>query len=78
MDIGYSQLALMHIILHFLCILLAFWVLKGVRIEFIFRQGEVGRSRLMMLLLSVLIGTGLSNFIMDVFRYTQETALMFS
>lgn len=75
---GYSELAFMHIILHFLCIVLAFWVLKGVRLEVLFRQGEIARGRMLMILLSVLIGTALSNFIMDVFRYTQEAAIMFS
>lgn len=74
----FSQLAMMHIILHFLCIGLAFWVIRGVRIELLFNKGEVGRMRLLLILLSILIGTGLSNFIMDIFRYTQEASLLFS
>lgn len=74
----FSQLAVMHIILHFLCIGLAFWVLKGVRLEIIFIKGEIGRVRILLILLSVLLGTALSNFIMDIFRYTQEASLLFS
>lgn len=74
----FSQLAMMHIILHFLCIGLAFWVLRGVRIELLFNKGEIGRMRLLLILLSILIGTGMSNFIMDIFRYTQEASLLFS
>lgn len=75
---GFSQFALMHIILHILCISLAFWVLQGIRIENLFKQGDVGRIRLVLIMLSVLLGTAMSNFIMDIFRYTQEAALMFS
>lgn len=74
----FSQLAVMHIFLHFLCIGLAFWVLKGIRFEFLFNKGEVGRMRLALILLSILLGTAMSNFIMDIFRYTQEAALLFS
>lgn len=75
---GFSQLAMMHIILHFLCIGLAFWVLRGIRIELLFNKGEIGKMRLLLILLSILIGTGMSNFIMDIFRYTQEASLLFS
>ncbi|MDO5359923.1 MAG: DUF1146 family protein [Jeotgalicoccus sp.] len=75
---GFSQFALMHIILHILCIGLAFWVLQGIRIENLFKQGDVRRIRLVLIMLSVLLGTAMSNFIMDIFRYTQEAALMFS
>lgn len=75
---GFSQLAMMHIILHFLCIGLAFWVIRGVRIELLFNKGDIGRMRLLLILLSILIGTGMSNFIMDIFRYTQEASLLFS
>lgn len=75
---GFSQFALMHIILHILCIGLAFWVLQGVRIETLFNKGEIGRIRLVLIMLSILLGTSMSNFIMDIFRYTQEAALMFS
>lgn len=75
---GFSQFALMHILLHLLCISLAFWVLKGVRIESLFNKGETGRIRLVIILLSILLGTALSNFIMDIFRYTQEASFLFS
>lgn len=75
---SFSQFALMHIILHILCIGLAFRVLQGVRIENLFNKGDVGRIRLVLIMLSVLLGTAMSNFIMDIFRYTQEAALMFS
>lgn len=75
---GFSQFALMHILLHLLCISLAFWVLKGIRIESLFNKGETGRIRLVIILLSILLGTALSNFIMDIFRYTQEASLLFS
>lgn len=74
----FSQFALMHIILHILCIGLAFWVLQGVRIENLFNKGEIGRIRLVLIMLSILLGTAMSNFIMDIFRYTQEAAIMFS
>ncbi|WP_213810803.1 DUF1146 family protein [Jeotgalicoccus sp. WY2] len=74
---GFSQFALMHIILHILCIGLAFWVLQGIRIENSFNKGDVGRIRLVLIMLSVLLGTAMSNLSWTSLD-TQEAALMFS
>lgn len=73
-----SQLALIHIVLHIFCVIFAFWVLGALNIDGWFRKGDTGRVRLFFILLAVLLGSALSNFIMDFFRLVQETALIFN
>ncbi|MFB9860849.1 DUF1146 family protein [Salinicoccus siamensis] len=73
----FSQLAFMHIVLHLLCVIFAFWVLGALNVDGWFKKAETGRIRLFFILLAVLLGSGLSNFIMDFFRLVQEAALLF-
>ncbi|MHC0551748.1 DUF1146 family protein [Salinicoccus sp. CNSTN-B1] len=73
----FSQLAFMHIVLHLLCVIFAFWVLGALNTDGWFKKAETGRIRLFVILLAVLLGSGLSNFIMDFFRLVQEAALLF-
>ncbi|MFC3418841.1 DUF1146 family protein [Salinicoccus hispanicus] len=73
----YSQLAFMHIFLHMLCVIFAFWVLGALNIDAWFRKGETGRIRMFIILAAILLGSALSNFIMDFFRLVQEAALLF-
>tara|TARA_B100000809_G_C14954820_1_gene465204 strand:- start:575 stop:808 length:234 start_codon:yes stop_codon:yes gene_type:complete len=77
MKMLFSQLAFMHIILHMLCVVFAFWVLGALNIDSWFKKGETGRIRLFIILAAVLMGSALSNFIMDFFRLVQEASLLF-
>lgn len=75
--IGFSELAIMHIILHISCVFLVFWLLQSTRIEQIFKKGATGKIQLFVVILSVVMGSLLSNYIMDFFRLVQEAAVMF-
>ncbi|KKK35175.1 membrane protein [Salinicoccus sediminis] len=72
-----SQLAFIHIVLHIFCVIFAFRVLGALNVDGWFRRGETGRIRLFLILLAVLLGSALSNFIMDFFRLVQEASLVF-
>lgn len=73
----FSQLAFMHIILHILSVMFCFWLVQGLNIQRFFRKGESGKIILMMIVISVLLGSALSNFIMDFFSLVQQASLMF-
>lgn len=73
----FSQLAFMHIILHILSVIFCFWLVQGLNIQRFFRKGESGKIILMMIVISVLLGSALSNFIMDFFSLVQQASLMF-
>lgn len=74
----FSQLAFMHIILHMLSVIFCFWLLQGLNIQRFFLKGETGRYILLLIVLSVLLGSALSNFIMDFFSLVQEASLIFN
>ena len=76
--LGFSELALMQLILHIVCVILAFWLLQAVRLDMLFKRGESGKIRLMMLFLAIVIGSLTSNYIMDFFRLVQEAVLIFN
>ncbi|WP_369816865.1 DUF1146 family protein [Salinicoccus sp. YB14-2] len=74
----FSQLAFMHIILHLFSVIFCFWLIQGLNIERFFRKGETGRIMLLMIVISILLGSALSNFIMDFFSLVQEASLIFN
>lgn len=76
--LGFSELAVMQLILHIVCVILAFWLLQAVRLDMLFKRGESGKIRLLMLFLAIVIGSLTSNYIMDFFRLVQEAALIFN
>lgn len=76
--LGFSELALMQLVLHISCVILAFWLLQALRLEVLFRQGEVGKLKLLTLFLAIVLGSLTSNYIMDFFRLVQEASLIFN
>lgn len=76
--LGFSELAIIQLILHIVCVILAFWLLQAVRLDMLFKRGESGKIRLMMLFLAIVIGSLTSNYIMDFFRLVQEAVLIFN
>lgn len=74
----FSQMALMHIILHILSVIFCFWLLQGLNIQRFFMKGETGRIILLLIVISVLLGSALSNFIMDFFYLVQDASLIFN
>ncbi|SHM37921.1 DUF1146 family protein [Lacicoccus alkaliphilus] len=74
----FSQMALMHIILHILSVIFCFWLLQGLNIQRLFLKGETGRIILLLIVISVLLGSALSNFIMDFFYLVQDASLIFN
>ncbi|MCD2138113.1 DUF1146 family protein [Salinicoccus halitifaciens] len=74
----FSQLAFMHIILHILSVMFCFWLVQGLNIQRFFRKGESGKIILFMIVISVLLGSALSNFIMDFFTLVQQASLIFN
>ncbi|WP_462421592.1 DUF1146 family protein [Salinicoccus sp. Marseille-QA3877] len=74
----FSQLAFMHIVLHLFSVVFCFWLIQGLNVGRFFRKGETGRIVLLMIVLSVLLGSALSNFIMDFFSLVQEASLIFN
>lgn len=73
-----SQIALMKIILHIACSIFAFYILDCLKVDVIFKKGHTPKIRMFYILLAILLGTSMSNFIIDIFVETQNLQLLFS
>lgn len=73
----YGQLSIIGLILHVVCVCLAFWALQGVRLEQIFKKNHIAQAQTFIIILAVLLGTSLSRFILDILQYSLQLKLLF-
>lgn len=73
-----SQLAFMHIFLHIICVIFCFWLLQSVNVEHWFKKSHPSKIMMLLIVLAVVLGSALSNFIMDFFVFVQEASLIFT
>lgn len=75
MSIGTS--ALIGIISHILFIYLTWNAMQGINFEFIVRKDKVTEARIVIMFLAIIIGTGVSNFVLDIIRWSQDLIYLF-
>lgn len=61
---------LIGIVLTIVCILIAWWALQSFRIDVFMRNPKGAQARLLLLLLSVVIGHGTASFILDYLEWS--------
>lgn len=69
---GYGQQALLSIISHLAFIALAWWALQSLNFEKLLRANRVFQARLLYILLSIAIGSIVSNFFLDYLLWSQQ------
>ena len=65
-----GQFAIVHLILHVICI--AYWALNSVRLDQFFKKGYALQVQICMIFVAILIGTSVSNFIVDLLQYSTQ------
>jgi len=73
----YSQMALLSIISHLVFIALAWWALQAVNYEKFIRPNRVAQARALFIILSIFLGTTVSNFFLDYLLWSQQLPLLF-
>ncbi|MGM7634727.1 MULTISPECIES: DUF1146 family protein [unclassified Bacillus (in: firmicutes)] len=73
----FGQEALISILSHIVFIGLSFWALQAVRYEQIIKANHVFQARLLFILLSIAIGSAVSNFFLDYFLWSRQLPLLF-
>lgn len=73
----YGQLGIIGLVLHVICVCLAFWALQGIRLEFIFKKNHIAQVQTFIIILSILLGTTVSRFILDILQYSLQLKLLF-
>lgn len=74
---GIGQQALISIISHLFFIAIAWWALQALNFEKMLRPNRVFQARLLFILLSIVIGSGVSNFFLNYLLWSQQLPLIF-
>ncbi|EGQ1620845.1 DUF1146 domain-containing protein [Staphylococcus pseudintermedius] len=72
-----GQFAIAHIIMHVLCICVAYWGLNAVRLDQFFKKGFPLQVQVIMIFLAIVIGTSVSNFIIDLLQFSTQIKYSF-
>jgi uncharacterized integral membrane protein (TIGR02327 family) len=73
---GFGQQALISILSHLAFIALAWWALQALRIDQILKPNHVFQARVLYILLSIVIGSSVSNFFLDYLLWSQQLPLI--
>ncbi|QED49705.1 DUF1146 family protein [Cytobacillus dafuensis] len=73
---GFGQQALLSIISHLVFIALSWWALQALRIDQILRPNHVIQARVLYILLSIAIGSTVSNFFLDYLLWSKQLPLI--
>ncbi len=73
---GFGQQALISILSHLAFIALAWWALQALRIDQILKPNRVFQARVLYILLSIVIGSSVSNFFLDYLLWSQQLPLI--
>ena len=57
-----GQFAIVHLILHVLCICIAYWALNSLKLDQFLKKGYATQVQVCLMFLAVLLGTAVSNF----------------
>lgn len=73
-----GQLALISIFSHIMFIYLTWKVVTTIRIETIFKKGRSAEARVFLLFITIVIGTGVSRFFLDILQWSGDLIYLFS
>ncbi|WP_456279799.1 DUF1146 family protein [Bacillus sp. K7] len=72
-----GQQAAIGIVVHLIFIAVTWWALQAVNIDLLIKKGKVVQARLLMMLLTIAIGTAVANFFLDYLNYSQQLPYLF-
>ena len=72
-----GQFAIVHLILHVICICIAYWALNSVRLDQFFKKGYATQVQVCLMFLAVLLGTAVSNFLIDLLQFSTQVKFLF-
>lgn len=73
----FGQQALISIIVHIFFIGITFWALQALNFEKLLKPNRVFQARLLMIILTIAIGSSISNFFLNYLLWSQQLPLMF-
>jgi len=75
MTIGYT--ALVSIISHIIFIYITWTAMQGINFEFFVRKDKVKEARVLIIFVAIVIGSGVSHFVLDIIMWCQDLIYLF-
>lgn len=72
-----GTMSVIGIISHIFFIAITWKLMLGINFDVVIRKNRVGEARLLIIFLTIAIGTLVSNFVLDIIRWTLDIPLMF-
>lgn len=72
-----GQFAIVHLILHVLCICIAYWALNSLKLDQFFKKGYATQVQVCLMFLAVLLGTAVSNFLIDLLQFSTQVKFLY-
>ena len=72
-----GQFAIVHLILHVLCICIAYWALNSLKLDQFFKKGYATQVQVCLMFLAVVLGTAVSNFLIDLLQFSTQVKFLF-
>ncbi|MCJ1655916.1 DUF1146 family protein [Staphylococcus sp. NRL 16/872] len=72
-----GQFAIIHLILHVICICIAYWALNSLRLDNLFKKGYATQVQVCLIFMAILLGTAVSNFLIDLLQYSTQVKYLF-
>lgn len=72
-----GQFAIIHLILHVVCICIAYWSLNALRLDQLFKKGYPKQVQVALIFFAILLGTSMSNFINDLLQFSTQIQYLF-
>lgn len=72
-----GQFAIVHLILHVLCICIAYWALNSLKLDQFFKKGYATQVQVCLMFLAVLLGTAVSNFLINLLQFSTQVKFLF-
>ncbi|MFD2215090.1 DUF1146 family protein [Metabacillus endolithicus] len=73
----YGQLALISMVVHLAFIAVTWWALQALNIEKWIKAGKVIQAKVLLILLTISIGSLVSNFFLDYLLWSQQLPSLF-
>ncbi|WP_105996243.1 DUF1146 family protein [Staphylococcus agnetis] len=67
-----GQFAIVHLILHVICICIAYWSINALRLDQLFKKGYPQQVQVALIFIAILLGTSMSNFIIDLLQFSTQ------
>ena len=77
MLVGVGQQAIMTLCSHLFFITVTWWALQGFQLEKLIKKNKVIQARLLMVLLTIAVGSAVSNFFLDYLFWSQRIPALF-